>query len=297
MPRPVKTPDEAPSAVNGADCDRRHRCAHLWPALAWVTFMAGSASAQEAPSAGELLRDIEHLQVVGSVLYVAAHPDDENTRLISWLVGHRGLRTGYLSLTRGGGGQNLIGSEQSELLGVVRTGELLAARGVDGGEQWFTRARDFGYSKSPEESLDFWGHDEVLDDVLRVYETFRPDVVITRFPTDGRSHGHHIASARLAGEAFEKARRELPSRPSAAQPVQLAHRRGHRHVRLAEGGRRHVRPADRSVLRRDFRHQPDDAQVPGLRLLAPGRRADRVLRGARRHPPSIRQTTCSPGST
>jgi LmbE family N-acetylglucosaminyl deacetylase len=169
-----------------------------------VAWLAGTA-ALAGRSAGELLRDVEHLQVVGSVLYVAAHPDDENTRLIAWLEGQRGVRTAYLSMTRGGGGQNLIGLEQDDLLGVVRTGELLAARRLDGAEQYFTRTRDFGYSKSSEETLALWGHDEALADVVRAIRTFRPDVIVTRFPTTGETHGHHLASAILAGEAFVKA--------------------------------------------------------------------------------------------
>lgn len=155
--------------------------------------------------AGELQRAIDRLSVVGSVLYVAAHPDDENTRLLAWLVGERGLRVGYLSMTRGGGGQNLIGTEQAELLGVVRTGELLAARGVDGAEQRFSRMRDFGYSKTPDETLAIWGHDEALSDVVWTVRSFRPDVIITRFDTKGPNHGHHTASAILAGEAFTAA--------------------------------------------------------------------------------------------
>jgi LmbE family N-acetylglucosaminyl deacetylase len=143
--------------------------------------------------------------VLGRVLYVAAHPDDENTRLIAWLQGERHLDTTYLSLTRGGGGQNLVGTEQAELLGVLRTGELLAARSVDGGDQRFTRARDFGYSKSAEEALSLWGHDEVLHDVVRVIREVRPDMIVTRFGPDDRTHGHHIASAVLAAEAFDLA--------------------------------------------------------------------------------------------
>jgi len=162
------------------------------------TALAGPPSS----SSGELLARLERLRHPGRVLYVAAHPDDENTRLIAWLVGDRGLDVTYLSLTRGGGGQNLIGGEQSELLGVVRTGELLAARGIDGGSQRFTRARDFGYSKSAEESLAIWGHDEVLRDVVQVVREVRPDIVVTRFGPDDKSHGHHVASARLAGEAI-----------------------------------------------------------------------------------------------
>src|SRR5436853_2147270 len=162
---------------------------------------------QPAPSdAAETEVALRRLGVVGSVLYVGAHPDDENTALLAYLARGRGVRTAYLSLTRGDGGQNLLGTEKGELLGLVRTQELLAARRVDGAEQFFTRAVDFGFSKSPEEALRIWGHDEVLSDVVWVIRKFRPDVIITRFPTTGEGgHGHHTASAILAGEAFEAA--------------------------------------------------------------------------------------------
>ncbi|WNZ61025.1 PIG-L family deacetylase [Myxococcus sp. MxC21-1] len=152
--------------------------------------------------AGEIAAGLKRLGVTGSVLYVAAHPDDENTRLLAWLVGERGLRAGYLSVTRGDGGQNLIGTEQDALLGLIRTHELLAARRVDGAEQFFTRARDFGYSKSAEEALRIWGHEEVLADVVLAIRRFQPDVIITRFTTEPPNHGHHTASALLAAEAF-----------------------------------------------------------------------------------------------
>ncbi|MBA3322639.1 MAG: PIG-L family deacetylase [Pyrinomonadaceae bacterium] len=149
---------------------------------------------------------LKKLTIMGSVLYIAAHPDDENTALLSYLASERAVRTAYLSLTRGDGGQNLIGTEQGELLGLVRTQELLAARRVDGAEQFFTRAIDFGYTKSPEETLRIWGHDEVLADVVWVIRRFRPDVIITRFPTTGEGgHGQHTASAILAREAFDAA--------------------------------------------------------------------------------------------
>lgn len=157
----------------------------------------------EQPHAGEILHRMQKLNVLGSVLYIAAHPDDENTRLISWLANGKKVRTAYLSLTRGEGGQNLIGSELGDALGIIRTQELLEARRIDGGEQFFTRAVDFGYSKTAEESFAKWGKQEVLSDVVRVIRTFRPDVIITRFPTDGGGgHGHHTASAILASEAF-----------------------------------------------------------------------------------------------
>src|SRR4051812_40724697 len=165
-----------------------------------------------------ILHHIHKLGVMGSVLYIAAHPDDENTRLISYFSNGRLVRTGYLSLTRGDGGQNLIGSELGDALGILRTQELLEARRLDGGEQFFTRAVDFGYSKTPEETFAKWGRDEVLADVVRVIRTFRPDVIITRFPTDGSGgHGHHTASALLAHDAFD-----LAADPKAF-PEQLAH--------------------------------------------------------------------------
>lgn len=160
----------------------------------------------EQLTSGELLHEMQKLGRVGSVLYLAAHPDDENTRIISYFEGDRQLRTAYLSLTRGDGGQNLIGPELGDGLGVIRTQELLEARRLDGGEQFFTRAVDFGYSKSPEEALAKWGKEEVLGDVVRVVRTFRPDIIITRFDVDGSGgHGHHTASALLAREAFEVA--------------------------------------------------------------------------------------------
>lgn len=154
-------------------------------------------------SASEVILQIKRLQNTGTVLYIAAHPDDENTRLISYLANEKCLRTGYLSLTRGDGGQNLIGSEQGIELGVVRSQELLAARRTDGGEQFFTRAYDFGYSKTPEETLEKWNHDSILADVVFVIRKFKPDVIITRFSTDGSGgHGHHTSSAVFAQEAF-----------------------------------------------------------------------------------------------
>jgi len=158
------------------------------------------------PDGARLERWLDRLLVVGGVLYVAAHPDDENTRLLAYLSNHSLLRTGYLSVTRGDGGQNLIGPELGPGLGLIRTQELLAARGMDGAEQLFTRARDFGYSKSPEESLRIWGHDAVLADVVLAIRRFRPDVIVSRFmPDDGETHGQHTASARLTVEAFTRA--------------------------------------------------------------------------------------------
>ncbi|HTT57494.1 MAG TPA: PIG-L family deacetylase [Opitutaceae bacterium] len=170
--------------------------------------LAAALAAAPAPEAGTaILQDLRGFRETGRVLYVAAHPDDENTQLIAWLSRGRALRTAYLSLTRGDGGQNELGPEFDEKLGVIRTEELLAARGVDGGRQFFSRAIDFGFSKTPEESLAIWDHQQVLADVVRVIRTFRPDVVITRFPIPPGSggHGHHTASAILAVEAFKLA--------------------------------------------------------------------------------------------
>ena len=141
-----------------------------------------SRAQQPAPQdAAEAELALRRLGVVGSVLYVGAHPDDENPALLAYLARGRGVRTAYLSLTRGDGGQNLLGTEKGELLGLVRTQELLAARRIDGAEQFFTRAIDFGFSKSPEEALRIWGHDEVLSDVVWVIRRFRPDVIIARW--------------------------------------------------------------------------------------------------------------------
>jgi LmbE family N-acetylglucosaminyl deacetylase len=148
---------------------------------------------------------LNRLPITGSVLQIGAHPDDEDTGLLAWLARGRGLRAAYLSVTRGEGGQNLLGTEQYEALGLVRTEELLAARRLDGGQQFFTRAIDFGYSKDPQEALDKWGHERTLSDVVRVIRRFRPEVIITRFSGRGGGHGHHDASGILAREAFRAA--------------------------------------------------------------------------------------------
>jgi LmbE family N-acetylglucosaminyl deacetylase len=158
------------------------------------------------PNAAQIALGLRKLGVAGSVLYVAAHPDDENTALLAYLANGAQVRTAYLSVTRGDGGQNLIGSEQGPALGLIRTQELLAARRIDGAEQFFTRARDFGFSKSPDETLRIWGKDAVLADVVAVIRKFRPDVIVTRFsPEPAETHGHHTASAILALEAFHAA--------------------------------------------------------------------------------------------
>ncbi len=170
--------------------------------------LAGAVAHAEPPtnSASEMLQELNGFRELGSVLYVAAHPDDENTQLITYLARGRHYRTAYLSLTRGDGGQNVLGPEFGEQLGVIRTQELLAARRLDGGRQFFTRAMDFGFSKDYLETLNIWNKDEVVSDIVRVIRTFRPDVVITRFsPQPSGTHGHHTASAVLALEAFKLA--------------------------------------------------------------------------------------------
>ncbi len=156
--------------------------------------------------AAEMQKQLDRLQTLGSVLYIAAHPDDENTAVLATLSKGRNLRTAYLAVTRGGGGQNLIGPELGDGLAAIRTQELLAARRIDGAEQFFTSAVDFGFSKTAEESLRIWNHDTVLADVVRTIRTLQPDVILTRFPPDERAgHGHHTASAMLAIEAFKAA--------------------------------------------------------------------------------------------
>src|SRR5918993_2076523 len=177
--------------------------------LVLLLLSAHASARAQTPSvmdAAETQLALKRMTVVGSALYVGAHPDDENTALLAYLANERGVRAAYLSVTRGDGGQNLIGTEQGAALGLVRTQELLAARRIDGAEQFFTRAIDFGFSKSPEEALRVWGREEALSDVVWAVRRFRPDVLITRYPPTGEGgHGHHTASAVLAREAFDAA--------------------------------------------------------------------------------------------
>jgi len=166
----------------------------------------GMAQQPAKPNAIEIYNQIQKLNFLGSVLYVAAHPDDENTRLISYFSNEVKAQTGYLSLTRGDGGQNLIGTELREQLGVIRTQELIEARKIDGGVQFFSRANDFGFSKNPDETLQIWDKDQVLSDVIWIIRKFQPDVIINRFDhrSPGTTHGHHTSSAMLSYEAFDK---------------------------------------------------------------------------------------------
>ena len=174
--------------------------------IAHCSLLIAQAQAPKTYSSSEILLGLKKLNVVGSVMYIAAHPDDENTRLLAYLANGRQLETSYLSCTRGDGGQDLIGPELREQLGVIRTQELLAARRIDGAHQYFTRANDFGFSKTSAETFTIWDKEQVLSDMVWVIRQRRPDVLITRFPPDARAgHGHHQASAILAAEAFDAA--------------------------------------------------------------------------------------------
>lgn len=186
-------------------CMLKPLCYKVLLVCALGSVLAGARGA-EPMSPTATLRELRRFAEMGSVLYVAAHPDDENTQLITYFARGRNCRTAYLSLTRGDGGQNVLGPEFDEELGVIRTQELLAARRLDGGRQFFTRAIDFGFSKDYRETLNIWDRQQVLSDMVRVIRSFQPDVMITRFsPQPGNNHGHHTASAVLAIEAFKLA--------------------------------------------------------------------------------------------
>lgn len=170
-----------------------------------VSVVAWAQPLRPAP-AGEILLQLKKANVLATALYVAAHPDDENTTMLAWLAKEKLARTAYLSCTRGDGGQNLIGPEQAELMGLIRTHELLEARKIDGAEQYFSRANDFGFSKTTEETMQIWEKEKILADVVWRIRAFRPDVIVCRFPPDSRAgHGNHSASAVLAEEAFKAA--------------------------------------------------------------------------------------------
>ena len=191
--------------------------------LALLIAASPLAAQRELSGTAEIKLALDRLNVLGSVLMIAAHPDDENTALLAYLARGRHLRTAYLSATRGEGGQNLIGPEQGDLMGIIRTQELLAARRVDGAEQYFTRAIDFGYSKTAEETLTKWGREEVLGDMVWVIRTLRPDVIVLRSdPTSTAGHGHHQAAAILGQDAFRVAAdpKRFPDQLKWAQPWQ-----------------------------------------------------------------------------
>jgi LmbE family N-acetylglucosaminyl deacetylase len=174
--------------------------------LFFSTIFYSNAQVPETYTSSDIFQQLKKLDVLASVLYVGAHPDDENNALLPWLAKEKLYRTAYLSLTRGDGGQNLLGDEQGIELGLIRTQELLAARSVDGAEQYFTRAYEFGFSKSAAEALHIWDKEKILSDFVWVIRKFQPDIIIKRFPPDKRAgHGHHAASAILAQEAFAAA--------------------------------------------------------------------------------------------
>jgi LmbE family N-acetylglucosaminyl deacetylase len=187
---------------------RRCRLLLLGPVVTALTGLGllSAGAASTPPSVAQILHELQSFREMGTVLYIAAHPDDENTRLIAYFARGRNYRTGYLSLTRGDGGQDLLGPEFGDDLGVIRTQELLAARRIDGGRQFFSRARDFGFSKDYADTLRKWDRQQVLSDMVRVIREFRPDILVTRFSTvPSTTHGHHTASAVLAIEAFKLA--------------------------------------------------------------------------------------------
>lgn len=188
----------------------------LLACLATSVSVPRAVSAEPVPPA-VILQDLREFDQLGRVLHIGAHPDDENTLQITYLSRSRHYQTAYLSVTRGDGGQNEIGPEFDAQLGLARTQELLEARRVDGGRQYFTRALDFGFSKDSLETMRVWDRQQILGDVVRVIRTFRPDVITTVFsPIPSTTHGHHTASAVLALEAFK-----LAGNPQ-AYPEQLA---------------------------------------------------------------------------
>ncbi|MBS1774444.1 MAG: PIG-L family deacetylase [Bacteroidetes bacterium] len=175
-------------------------------ALAAILLLSQISSAQQVRPANsaQIYHEIAQLKNLVNVLYLAAHPDDENTRLLAWMVNDQHIRTAYLSLTRGDGGQNILGTEQGAALGYIRTHELMEARKLDGAEQFFTRAIDFGFSKNSEETFKHWNKDLLTGDVVWIYRKYRPDIVICRFPPTAQAgHGQHAASAILAAEAYK----------------------------------------------------------------------------------------------
>ncbi len=186
----------------------------------------GIGQTKNLSSSNDIYHAMQKLNTLANVLYVAAHPDDENTRMISYFSNVLHANTAYFSFTRGDGGQNLIGTEIGDLLGVLRTHELLQARSIDGGEQYFSRAIDFGYSKHPDETLSIWDKDLAMSDIIQVIRTFKPDIIINRFDhrTPGKTHGHHTSSAMLSLEVFEMAgdKSVYPEQLSFTQPWQAS---------------------------------------------------------------------------
>ncbi len=217
----------------------------------FLFFFLTSLSAIFSQDSARILKQLQKLNTLCSVLYVAAHPDDENTRLISLFSNQYNARTAYLSLTRGDGGQNLIGTELREELGLIRTQELLEARKIDGGQQFFTTANDFGFSKNPDETLNIWNEKEILSQIVFRIRAFKPDIIIHRFDhrTPGSTHGHHTSSSMLSEKAFH-----LSNDPNAF-PEQLNHvslwqtnRQFYNTSWWAYGGRENFKKADKSNM-------------------------------------------------
>ena len=248
--------------------------------LLFILFAGRPAQAQfnTSSDAAQIRLEFKKLTVLGSVLYIAAHPDDENNAFLTYMSKGLCHRTAYLSCTRGEGGQNLLGPEQGSMLGLIRTQELLAARRIDGAEQYFTRAIDFGFSKSSEETLRFWGTEKTLSDVVWVIRTFRPDVIVTRFTPALGGHGNHTASASLAYTAFRAAAdsTRFPEQLRFTAPWQAkrlvwnAFRFSARDTspRPLHGRPGRLRPITRQVLYGNRRRKQEHAQEPGIRLIA-----------------------------
>jgi LmbE family N-acetylglucosaminyl deacetylase len=185
--------------------------------LCLLPFAGLSVKAQQVRplSSSQIYQKLQELNVLGTVMYVAAHPDDENTRLLSYLVHHDHVQTIYLSLTRGDGGQNILGDEQGSTLGLIRTHELMEARQIDGAQQLFTHVIDFGYTKSPEETFKFWDRNNLDKDVKAAVEHYKPDVIICRFPTTGEGgHGQHTVSAIIAGDVYKQLEESKAQKPN-----------------------------------------------------------------------------------
>ena len=197
----------------------------MYKKLVLFSLALSSLLSLNAQDAGSIYRQMEKLNFLGSMLYVAAHPDDENTALISHFSNHTHAHSAYLSLTRGDGGQNLIGTELREMLGVIRTNELIQARKIDGGNQFFSSAIDFGYSKHPKETLKIWDKEQILGEVVQRIRSFQPDIIIHRFDhrTPGRTHGHHTSSALLSHQAFSMTNdpNSYPEQLSTLKPWQV----------------------------------------------------------------------------
>jgi LmbE family N-acetylglucosaminyl deacetylase len=206
-----RSPESVPLRLMHHSITRSWQAAVVSFAMLAIASTAYSADAPlllfpEQINASAIQLALEKLNVLGRVLYIAAHPDDENTNLMAFWANGSLYDAAYLSVTRGDGGQNILGPELGERLGVIRTEELIDARRIDHARQFFTRANDFGFSKTADETMHIWDHDKILADVVWIVRNFRPDVMVTRFsPEDEKTHGHHTASAILAQEAFSAA--------------------------------------------------------------------------------------------